>query len=77
MTWEAKHRIMVPEPPEKKMNYRQEAQDIRAKARKTRDAEARAQLLLIASLYDKVADHLLVALQPKTSDKALPEHPTE
>jgi hypothetical protein len=68
---------MVPEPPEKKTNYRQEAAYIRVKARGTHDAEARAQLLLIASLYDKLADHLHVALQPKRSGRLPLEDPTE
>jgi hypothetical protein len=64
-------------PPEKKPNYRQEAEKIRAKARETRDAEARAQLLLIASLYDKLADHIDVALQLRDSNVSLPESSTE
>jgi hypothetical protein len=68
---------MVPEPPEKKPNYRQEAEGIRAKARGTHDAEARTQLLLIASLYDKLADHFRGAVQPKSSEDPRPEDPTE
>jgi hypothetical protein len=46
---------MCPELPEKNQDYRREARNIRAKARELHDAEARAQLLLIASLYDKLA----------------------
>ena len=68
---------MSPKPPEKKTNYRQEAEEIRAKAGATHDAEARAQLLLIASLYDKLADHLFLALQAKRSDSPRPEDPTD
>jgi hypothetical protein len=66
------------EPPEKRPNYRQEAANIRAKAHATNDADARSQLLVIATLYDKLADHLLlVAPQPKRSDEPPPEHPPE
>ena len=44
-------------PPEKKrLDYRQEAQSIRARASQVRHPEIREQLLLIASLYDKLAD---------------------
>jgi hypothetical protein len=44
-------------PPEKKrLDYRQEAQSIRARASELRNPEIREQLLLIASLYDKLAD---------------------
>jgi hypothetical protein len=68
---------MVPEPPDKKPNYRQEAENIRAKAGGTQDAEARAQLLLIASLYDKLADHFRGAVRPKSSADPRPEDPTE
>ena len=68
---------MVPEPPEKKPNYRLEAENIRAKARGTHDAEARAQLLLIASLYDKLADHFRSAVRPNGSDNLRPEDTTE
>jgi hypothetical protein len=74
---EAMPRTMVSKLPEKKTNYRQEAESIRAKARETHDAEVRVQLLLIASLYDKLADHLALALQPKRSDSAPPKNPTE
>jgi hypothetical protein len=68
---------MVLAPPEEKPNYRQEAEDIRAKARGTRDAETRGQLLLIASLYDKLADYFRSAVQPNRSDDARPASPTE
>jgi hypothetical protein len=54
---------MFPELPEKNQDYRREARNIRAKARQLRDAEARAQLLLIASLYEKLA-HLTDILVP-------------
>jgi len=44
-------------PPEKKrLDCRQEAQSIRAKASEVRHPQIREQLLLIASLYDKLAD---------------------
>jgi hypothetical protein len=68
---------MTSKPPEKKPNYRQEAEVIRAKARETHDAEARAQLLLIASLYDKLADHLVFVLRTKSIQETRPENPTE
>jgi hypothetical protein len=75
---EAINRTMGAEPPKKKPNYRQEAENIRAKAHATHDADARSQLLVIATLYDKLADHLLIiALQPKSSDDPPPEHPPE
>lgn len=47
---------MLPELPEKNQDYWREARVIRAKARQLRDAEARTQLLLIASLYEKLAN---------------------
>jgi hypothetical protein len=69
---------MGAEPPEKKPNYRQEAENIRAKARATHDADARSQLLVIATLYDKLADHLLLnAPKSKASDIPPPEQPPE
>jgi hypothetical protein len=68
---------MASKPPEKKPNYRQEAEIIRAKARETHDAEARAQLLLIASLYDKLADHLVFVLRTRRAQDSRPENPTE
>jgi hypothetical protein len=71
---------MCPELPEKNQDYRQVARDIRAKARQMHDAEARAQLLLIASLYDKLAhltDFLVPSLHAKLSDKSRMEGPTE
>jgi hypothetical protein len=68
---------MVSARSDKRPNYRQEAEKIRAKARESHDAEVRGQLLLIASLYDKLADHLALTLQPKPSDSAAPKDPTE
>ena len=71
---------MCPESPEKNQDYRQEARNIRAKAREVHDAEARAQLLLIASLYDKLAyltDILVPSLHAKLSDHSRMENPTE
>jgi len=71
---------MCPEPPEKNQDYRQEARNIRAQAREMHDAEARTQLLLIASLYDKLADlavFLVPALNAKLSDNLRMEDPTE
>jgi hypothetical protein len=62
---------MCPELPEKNQDYRQEARNIRAKAREIHDAEARAQLLLIASLYDKLSyltDILVPSLHAKLAD---------
>jgi hypothetical protein len=62
---------MCPEPAETNQDYRREARIIRAKALEMHDAEARAQLLLIASLYDKLADlsNILVpSLEAKLSD---------
>jgi hypothetical protein len=61
---------MCPHQTEKNQDYLQEARDIRAKAREIHDAEARAQLLLIASLYDKLAyltDILVPSLRAKLS----------
>jgi hypothetical protein len=71
---------MCPDQPEKNQDYRQEARDIRLKAREIHDAEARAQLLLIASLYDKLAyltDILVPSLHAKLSDNSRMEEPTE
>jgi hypothetical protein len=71
---------MCPELPEKSQDYRQEARKIRAKAREMHDAEARAQLLLIASLYDKLAyltNILVPTLRAKHSDNPYAEGPTE
>ena len=53
--------IMAAELPERKIDYRQEAERIRATARDTQDAEVRAQLLLVASLYDRLSEHLPLA----------------
>ena len=64
---------MCPNRPEKNQDYRQEARDIRVKARVIQDAEARAQLLLIASLYEKLAyltDILVPSLHAKLSDNS-------
>ncbi len=75
---EATNTTMGDKPPEKKLNYRQEAENIRAKAHATQDADARSQLLVIATLYDKLAEHLLlIALQARRSDDPPPEHPPE
>jgi hypothetical protein len=63
---------MSPEPPETNQNYRQEARKIRAQAREMHDVEARAQLLLIASLYDKLAyltNILVPTLHAKLPDR--------
>ena len=71
---------MCPERPEKNQDYRQEARIIRAKARDVHDAEARAQLLLIASLYEKLSyltDILVPSLHAKLSDHSHMEDPTE
>ena len=71
---------MYSEAPAKKQDYRQEARSIRAKAREVHDTVARAQLLLIASLYDKLADllnDLGPSLQAKFSHISRPEEPTE
>jgi len=73
---------MCPDPPEKNQDYRQEARKIRAAAWEVRDVEARAQLLLIASLYDKLADHsnknaLVPSLQAKLSENSRVEDPSE
>ena len=64
-------------PPEKEQNYRQQAENIRAKARKTRDPDARVQLLLIASLYDKLAKHVPLAPQARRPDNLRLEDPPE
>jgi hypothetical protein len=71
---------MHSEPPAKKQDYRQEARSIRAKAREVHDTAARAQLLLIASLYDKLADlvhDLAPSLLAKFSRNSCSEEPTE
>jgi hypothetical protein len=72
---------MHSEAPAKKQDYRQEARNIRAKARKVHDAVARAQLFLIASLYDKLADLLNdlapSSLQARFSNISRQEEPTE
>lgn len=70
---------MCPKPAERNQDYRQEARAIRAKARGVHDAEARAQLLLIASLYDKLA-YLTDILAPSLralSDNSRPGDTTE
>jgi hypothetical protein len=71
---------MCPQLPEKNQDYRREARNIRAKARELRDAEARAQLLLIASLYDKLAyltDILVPSLHAKLSENPRIQDSTE
>jgi hypothetical protein len=70
---------MCPEPAETNQDYRQEARIIRAKALEMHDAEAREQLLLIASLYDKLADlsNILVpSMEAKLSDNSRAEDVT-
>jgi hypothetical protein len=71
---------MYPEPPEKTHeDYRRQARDIRAMAWAMRDVEASTQLLLIASLYDKLAyfsDILVPALETKLSDNSRTNDPT-
>jgi hypothetical protein len=47
---------MNSEPPEKKLDCRQEAQTIRAMAMGMKNAKIREQLFIIAGLYDKLAD---------------------
>jgi hypothetical protein len=71
---------MCPKPAEKNLDYRQEARNIRAKAREIHDPEARAQLLLIASLYDKLSyltDILVPSLHAKLSGNSGMEDRTE
>jgi hypothetical protein len=63
-------------PGKNRPDYRQEARDIRAMARELRDIEAREQLLVIASLYDKLAalsDVLIPSLEAKLSGCLPPE----
>jgi hypothetical protein len=67
---------MCPEPAETNQAYRREARIIRAKALEVHDAEAREQLLLIALLYDKLANlsNILVpSLEAKLSDNSRAE----
>ena len=62
---------MCPEPLDKNQDYRQVARNIRSMASEMRDREAQAQILLIASLYDKLADLsniLIPSLEAKLSD---------
>ena len=63
-------------PPEKnRLDYRQEARNIRAMAWELREFEAREQLFMIASLYDKLADVsdiLTPTLEAKLSGCCLP-----
>jgi hypothetical protein len=70
---------MGPEPPEKTLDYRQEARTIRAMAWEAHDAEVRTQLLLIASLYDRLADLsqvLVPALEARLSNHSSAQEPT-
>lgn len=69
---------MLPELPEKNQDYRREARVIRAKARQLHDAEARTQLLLIASLYEKLANltDILSPLHARLADNSRMD-PTE
>jgi hypothetical protein len=62
---------VCPEPPDKSQDYRQVARNIRSMASEMRDREAQTQILLIASLYDKLADLsniLIPSLEAKLSD---------
>jgi hypothetical protein len=71
---------MYSEAPAKKQDYRLEARSIRAKAREVRDTAARAQLFLIASLYDRLADllnDLAPSLQARFSHGSRPDEPAE
>jgi hypothetical protein len=71
---------MYSEAPAKKQDYRQEARSIRAKAREVHDIAARAQLFLIASLYDKLAhllDDLVPSMQAQFSHNSHANEPTE
>ena len=64
---------MCPEAAATNHDYLEEARNIRARAREVHDAEARAQLLLIASLYDKLAyltDILVPSLHAKLSENS-------
>ncbi|HEX3837289.1 MAG TPA: hypothetical protein VHW25_10045 [Steroidobacteraceae bacterium] len=70
-------RIMAGTPPEKKRIYRQEAERIRAKALEAVDAEVRVQLLWIATLYDRLANHIADVQQSNPSYSSRPEGPTE
>jgi hypothetical protein len=62
-------------------DYRHEARNIRAKARDAHDADARAQLLMIASLYEKLASLTDVrrvrSWRAKVSDNSRAQDPTE
>jgi hypothetical protein len=52
-------------PPERKrLDYRQEAQSIRAMASEIKNSNVQEQLILIASLYDKLADLSAYAVPP-------------
>ena len=71
---------MYPEPPEKNQDYRHVARSIRVTAWEMHDAQAQAQLFLIASLYDKLADLsniLIPTLEAKLSDISRRADPTE
>jgi hypothetical protein len=71
---------MYSEAPAKKQDYRLEARSIRAKAREVRDTAARAQLFLIASLYDRLADllnDLAPSLQARFSHSSHTDEPAE
>ena len=71
---------MCPDPPEKNQDYRQVARNIRVTAREIHDVQAQAQLLLIASLYDKLADLsniFIPSVEAKLSDISRTGEPTE
>jgi len=77
LTTGAVNRIDGAVPAEGKPDYQQEAKRIRAKARETRDEEAREQLLLVALLYDQLAKHMPLALNAKMPDDTFSEDPPE
>ncbi len=71
---------MCPESAATNHDYLQEARNIRARAREVHDADARAQLLLIASLYEKLAylaDILVPSLRAQLSENSHLRDPTE
>jgi hypothetical protein len=58
-------------PQTNRLDYRQEARSIRARAGELREIETREQLFMIASLYDKLADLsdiLIPSLKARISD---------
>jgi hypothetical protein len=67
---------MGPKSPKIRGDLLERAENIRAGAPATHDTEARAELLLIASPYEKLADRLL-ATQQKLSGSSAPEESPE